>query len=700
MHLEVHLDARVGERVAHMSNESLLDVYIYENTQLLEQLEELLLAAEQEKTFQSAQVDEIFRIMHTIKGASAMMSFASITKVSHAVEDLFSQIRENRIDMQGSRGERIFDIVLSAGDYLKEQTNAIASTGAETADDIEKLIADIEALAGEGSGSQDQDTASKQPGHNAQGAPAAIEGGRIFRARVFFEEESRMENVRAFGIVNSIADRCAAIAHIPQDLLAPDADEQIAERGFLLYGLTQDELDKIHERIAQALFVKSLEFGELAQDDPQIPASLQQQAGVKAASGAVAAAKRPPGEGAARTAAAQPLAEGQRQSFISVNISKLDKLMNLVGEIVTAESMVTKNPDLQGVKLDNFEKNARQLRKLTDELQDVVMSIRMVPVSTTFHKMRRIVRDMCKKTGKQAELTIIGEQTEVDKNIIDRLSDPLMHIIRNSMDHGIALPEARMRQGKSATGEITLEARNTGSDIMILISDDGRGLDRDKILKKAIDRGLTSAAEADKLSDREVFNFIMLPGFSTNDTVSEYSGRGVGMDVVRKNIEAIGGSISIESARHKGMVTSIKIPLTLAIMDGMLITVGDIVYIVPVLSIRESFKAKPEDIIIDPNGEEMIMIRGEVYPVLRLHEHFNVEPKTRDLPAGIFIMVEDDINEACLFADELVGEQQVVIKPLPGYLQHVSKGVRGLGGCAIMGDGSISLIMDISGLLA
>lgn len=684
-----------------MSNESLLDVYIYENTQLLEQLEELLLAAEQVKTFQSAQVDEIFRIMHTIKGASAMMNFTNITQVSHAVEDLFSQIRESKIDTQGSRGERIFDIVLSASDYLKAQTESIAATGVETAEGNDAVVADIKALL---SGNQPAPSAPAPAVTMAQATQQgeqALENGRVFRARVFFEEEARMENVRAFGIVNSISDRCTAVAHIPEDLLAPNADEQIAERGFLLYGVTQDELDKLHDRIAQALFVKSLEFGELTADDPQIPASLGQRTGTPA--GAVDAAQVLPGRAETQSpqqaAAVQPIVEGQRQSFISVNTSKLDKLMNLVGEIVTAESMVTKNPDLQGIKLDNFDKSARQLRKLTDELQDVVMSIRMVPVATTFHKMRRIVRDMCKKTGKQAELTIIGEETEIDKNIIDRLSDPLMHIIRNSMDHGIALPDARVRQGKPATGDITLEARNTGSDIMILISDDGRGLDRDVILKKAIERGLTTAAEGEKLADRDVFNFIMLPGFSTKDTVSEYSGRGVGMDVVRKNIEAIGGSISIESVRHRGMVTSIKIPLTLAIMDGMLITVGDGVYIVPVMSIRESFKAKPEDMIVDPDGREMIMIRGEVYPVLRLHDHFNVTPKTKDFTEGIFIMVEDDINEACLFADELVGEQQVVIKPLPGYLQRTAKGIQGLGGCAIMGNGSISLILDISSLL-
>lgn len=688
-----------------MSNDSLLDVYIYENTQLLEQLEELLLAAEQEKTLSDAQVDEIFRIMHTIKGASAMMNFDSLAHVSHAVEDLFSQIREHKLHKLGGKSGQIFDIVLSASDFLKEETASITQGGTPMGN-ADELISQIKVLVGELKAGDAPQSAAVPPVKAApQAAPETefaaagnVQEGRIFRAKVFFEEESRMENVRAFGIVNSIGDRCLRVVHTPEDLLSPDADEWIAEHGFVLYALSNSEPDKLRSRIAEALFVKSLEFGELSPDDPQIPEALfpkdaQEQDGQDTAQ------EKETSTAAAANAGAGEMQQMMRQSFISVNVAKLDKLMNLVGEIVTSETMVTKNPDLEGLRLDNFEKSARQLSKLTDELQDVVMSIRMVPVSTTFHKMRRLVRDMCKKTGKQAELVIVGEETEVDKNIIDKLSDPLMHLIRNSMDHGIALPQDRIKQKKNPTGEIVLEARNTGSDIMIVISDDGRGLDRDKILNKAIDRGLTTRVEGEKLSDKEVFNFVMLPGFSTKDQVSEYSGRGVGMDVVRKNIETIGGSISLESSRHKGTVTTIKIPLTLAIMKGMLVTVGESVYIVPVLSIRESFKAQEKDIIIDPEGQEMIMIRGEVYPVLRLHEHFGTQSKTTHLPTGIMIVVEDDESELCLFADELVGEQQVVIKPLPSYIQHITGGVQGLGGCAIMGNGSISLILDINDLM-
>ncbi|HCR39327.1 MAG TPA: chemotaxis protein CheA, partial [Lachnospiraceae bacterium] len=385
------------------------------------------------------------------------------------------------------------------------------------------------------------------------------------------------------------------------------------------------------------------------------------------------------------------------QSIISVSVEKLDKLMDLVGEMVIAEAMVIQNPDLHGLELNNFKKAARQLNKITSEIQDTVMAVRMVPLSATFHKMNRIVRDMCKNLHKEVQLEIEGEETEVDKNIIEHISDPLMHLVRNALDHGIETPEARQKKGKPRTGTVTLKAKNNGNDVLIVIKDDGKGLNKESILKKARENHLLPKSEAD-LSDNEIFNLILLPGFSTKDSVTEYSGRGVGMDVVAKNIEAIGGALSIESVPDKGTAISLKIPLTLAIIDGMNIKVGSSCYTIPTTAIKESFRPRRENIILDPDGNEMIMVRGSCYPILRLHEFYGVDTLIKKFSDGIIVMAEQDEKTICIFADELLGQQQVVVKALPEYIRRYKK-INGITGCTLLGDGRISLILDIAGLI-
>jgi len=322
----------------------------------------------------------------------------------------------------------------------------------------------------------------------------------------------------------------------------------------------------------------------------------------------------------------------------------------------------------------------------------------MVPLSVTFNKMHRIVRDMCKRLDKDVHLEIIGEETEVDKNIIEHISDPLMHLVRNSIDHGIEQPQERLALGKPRTGTITLEAINTGSDVQIIVRDDGKGLNKEQILKKARENNLLFKNEED-MSDKEIFNLILLPGFSTKENVTEFSGRGVGMDVVRKNIEKVGGTLFVDSTEGRGTVITLKIPLTLAIIDGMNIKVGRSRYTIPINSIKESFRPKEGDIITDPDGNEMIMVRGQCYLIRRLHKLFMVQTDITKFTDGIILMLDQDEKTVCVFADELLGQQQVVVKALPQYIRNFNK-VRGLAGCTLLGDGSISLILDIAGILS
>ncbi len=386
-----------------------------------------------------------------------------------------------------------------------------------------------------------------------------------------------------------------------------------------------------------------------------------------------------------------------QQNFISVNVNKLDNLLNIVGEIVTAQSMVMSNAHFGETQHDNFDSAAQQLHALINELQDIVMNIRMIPVSTLFQKMRRLVRDMGKKFGKDIELELIGEETEVDKKVIDYLSDPLLHIIRNSIDHGIENPEKRIASGKPSRGKIILEARMTGSDVVVTVSDDGKGLQRDAILQKALEKGLISKTDMD-MPDKEVFSLVFLPGFSTKNEVSEYSGRGVGMDVVRKNISRVGGSVVLESEAGKGTTHIIRIPLTLTIVNGMKFSVGGINFIVPTVSVRSVVQPQMEKIFTDPSGNEMMLLQGECYQLIRLHRFFTIEGAVTELNQGMIMHITSEQRDFCIFFDNLDGEYQVVVKALPGYLHHCSSKLDGVGGCAILGDGTINLILDVNWL--
>jgi two-component system chemotaxis sensor kinase CheA len=390
---------------------------------------------------------------------------------------------------------------------------------------------------------------------------------------------------------------------------------------------------------------------------------------------------------------------GGKQSIISVNLAKLDQLHDIVGEIITTESMVISNPELEGLPLESFHKAARELRKLTDELQDTVMSIRMVPLSGPFSKMNRIVRDMKKALGKDVELVIEGQETEVDKSIVDNLNDPLMHLVRNCMDHGIeANADERASGGKPEKATIKLAAINASGEVIITISDDGRGINPEKVLDKAERNGLLMKPRSD-YSDREAQNLILLPGFSTNEQVTEYSGRGVGMDVVKQNIEKCGGTITVESKYGQGTSFIIKIPLTLAIIEGMEIEVGGTVFTIPISMIKQSFKVTSDQVIRDTQRGEMIMIRGACYPIMRLHERFGIHSEVTNFEDGILLLVETENKSVCLFSDKLIGEQQVVVKPFPPYFSRYNIKAAGLSGCTIMGDGSIALIIDVANLI-
>ncbi|MCC8109880.1 MAG: chemotaxis protein CheA [Planctomycetes bacterium] len=380
---------------------------------------------------------------------------------------------------------------------------------------------------------------------------------------------------------------------------------------------------------------------------------------------------------------------------IRVDLRKLDSMLDLVGELVIAEAMVTRHPVVWNADNESLERAVHQLRRVASSLQDMATSVRMIPLAPTFRRMTRLVYDLSVKAGKQVDLILLGEDTEVDRTVIERISDPLVHIIRNAIDHGIEPPDERVNLGKPETGRLTIEGHHEGGEVWIIISDDGRGLDREAILRRAISRGLIQGDGSD-LTDGQIYHFIFEPGFSTAEKVTDISGRGFGMDVVKKNIEKLSGRIDIRTRPGEGTAVVLRIPLTLAIIDGMLVSSGDTQYIIPLLSIRESLRPDESQIMSTPDGQHMVKLRDELIPIVRLDEIFTRVSSTRSMIEGILMIVEgEDGDVVALFADELLGQQETVIKGLSGWLKRS----RGVSGCTILGDGEVGLILDIGAIV-
>lgn len=701
--------------------DNMLEMYLYETNTLMEQLDELLIEAEKNEAFTTNDVNEIFRIMHTIKGSSAMMEFSTLMEIAHHIEDLFFYIRENGMDsLDESHKNDLFNLMFQSTDALRVEVEKIENNE-PLSSNIDQIIANINSFLEKisSSGNSASDTSSGKDSA-ADAAPAADadaiaainqelagcpKSDMPYFIRIRFEVGSGMENLRAFMVITALNEIELNFEHYPEDVeSAADTCESIVENGFFIALASHEDVEKA---IPILKIQNSIETYEVI-ENVAAKAPKKSEPAVDKAPAAKPAAAAPAADTASAAESAKPAAPGTpahtgapvKQSLISVNLSKLDSLVAIVGEIVITESMVTSSPDLQNLKLDNFLKSARQLRKLTGDLQDIAMSLRMVPLAGTFQKMNRIVRDMKKKLNKDVRLTLIGENTEVDKTVVDSIGDPIMHIVRNSMDHGVETNvEDRIAAGKNPQAEIVLSAAHTGSEVIISISDDGQGMDPDKILAKAERNGILTKPASD-YSKKEILSLLLLPGFSTNEEVTEFSGRGVGMDVVKKNVEAVGGTISITSELGKGSCTTLKSPLTMAITDGMEVSVGRSMFTIPIANIRQSFKTQKEDVILDASGNEIIKCQDAFYPIIRIHDLYNIETEVTNIEDGILIWVETADKSYCLFVDELLGEQQVVVKPLSSFLSNFNIKDSGIGGCTILGDGNISLILDISNLYA
>jgi two-component system chemotaxis sensor kinase CheA len=711
-------------------------VFFDETEELLAEMEKLLLAIDVIQPDEE-DLNAIFRAAHSIKGGAGTFGLNDLTEVTHVLESLLDRIRKGEMALTAEH----VDAFLIAKDILKMQLDGHRL---QTPVDQE-AVADVRMMLQELSQGEVSHVASTASFEAAAPVPAAVVSGdgyaRHFRIEMPHVAEKDVQALGAeLGLLGHIrteendathtvfrlatnegADEIVAICSFildpndlkiteetppaPQKTAAQLKAEQEEAQGYGFFEPLEPSADDAAAAAkAKAEQEKKQGYGFFEPFEPSAAKAEREAAAASAQAVSAAAAQvaeaspQPRATGLAameRKAAAKREADraSAESSSIRVGIEKVDQLINLVGELVITQAMIEQRTStLDPMLHERLLASVNQLTRNTRDLQEAVMSIRMMPMDYVFSRFPRMVRDLASKLGKRIEFVTHGAATELDKGLIERIVDPLTHLVRNSVDHGIEMPDVRKAAGKSEMGRLSLSAGHQGGNIVIEVTDDGAGLNREKILAKARERGL---AVSDAMSDQDVWQLIFAPGFSTADTVTDVSGRGVGMDVVKRNITAMGGVVDIRSAKGFGTTISISLPLTLAILDGMSIKVGEEIYILPLGYVVESLQPDPADVKEITGQGRVIKVRGEYLPLIPLYQMFDIEPCFTDPSQGIVVILESEGKKAALFIDDLVGQQQVVVKNLESNYRKVA----GISGATILGDGGVSLIIDVAALL-
>ena len=650
------------------------------------------------------EINSIFRAAHSIKGGSGTFGFASVSDFTHVMETLLDEMRDGRraVSREG------INVLLASVDVLRDMLTAAQEGGDVEQERVQASRAELERVLANQEGDAavpESATSADSPEQQPMDLPEPTGWKIVFRPHqhLYRTGNDPLRIIRELSGLGELEVLCD-LSEVPGLHQIEPEDSYLSWELRLHSPVEKSEIDEIFEWVeddCDFAVIPILPEGFDAQAGQAEAPAQDQQDEAKQPELSVApppeerrkqAERREPGD---RRKSAPARKSGSAASSVRVDTGKIDSLINMVGELVITQSMLGMlGDDFSIDKLPRLREGLAQLERHTRELQESVMQIRMLPISFTFSRFPRLVHDLSQKLGKKIELKLSGENTELDKTVIEKIGDPLVHLVRNSVDHGIELPEERAAAGKSETGTVLLSAEHRGGNIVIEISDDGKGLARDKILEKAIDRGLVR--EEEHLTDRQIYELIFHPGFSTAEQVSDVSGRGVGMDVVRRNINELGGSIEIDSEIGKGSTITIRLPLTLAILDGQTVSIGEETYIVPLVSIIESIQVKQNMLNLVAGKGETFKLRDEYLPIVRLQEIFGIaDPVAKDIHEGIIVVVEAGERKCGLFVDDLLGQQQVVIKSLEANYGKV----QGVSGATILGDGSVALILDIPGLM-
>ncbi|WP_373018104.1 chemotaxis protein CheA [Thiomicrorhabdus sp.] len=645
-------------------------------------------------------INEIFRAAHSIKGGSGTFGFIEIAGFTHVLETLLDEMRDGRRDVT----QEAIDTMLAAVDVLRDMLTKLQDRQPIDEERANQVQSALERILGMESGSEES--------KSEQVAETSEESSGEWQIKIVPEKEllqTGNEPLRIFRELETLGE-----LNVKADLSQlPEAAEFQPEDLYIKWDLTlsgdsvvEDDIKEVFEWIdgdgaeititsPKSSSVDAVQSeAETTVEEGVVEQSVVQEAPASSKVADIQATKPAAGKANAKAAAAPP----KQESSIRVDLSKIDQMVNLVGELVITQSMLSqfgeqaeqeRDSGGSGEWIDKLKEGLTHLERHTRELQESVMNIRMLPVSFAFNRMPRIVHDVSQKLGKQIDLVMEGEGTELDKTMLEQLTDPLVHIVRNSIDHGIESPEVRAQAGKPAKGTVKMAAFHEGGNIMIQITDDGAGINAAKIEQKAIEKGVIEADH--NLSEAEIVDLIFHPGFSTAEVVSDISGRGVGMDVVRRNIKGLGGSVEVQTTLGVGSVFSIRLPLTLAILDGQLCKVGSETYVFPLVSIIESIQVD-KSLIKGISGQaELYKLRDAYIPVIRLHKKLGIKDACEDLAEGLLVVVEDGGKRAGIFVDDLLGQQQVVIKSLESNFMKID----GIAGATILGDGTVSFILDV-----
>ncbi|WHE08154.1 chemotaxis protein CheA [Thermoanaerobacterium thermosaccharolyticum] len=651
-----------------MDTNQYLEIFLEESEEHIESLNENLLQLEKNPE-DSHIIDEIFRSAHTLKGMAATMGFENMTRLTHKMEDVLQEIRSNSIKVTSN----LMDVLFKCIDALSSMTGIISESGNDSYD-IENLIEllgtnntkeEVAATNIENSKSLDNNNINVYEKDIIE--KAASQGYKTYSIEVVIDKNCVMKSARAFIVFNTLDNLGDIVDSTPS---VEDIEDEKFDDRFTVHLISKHEKDDIKSKLISISEIKNINIEELLyskeiKDNKRL-------------------------EPANNLSSDDRIKHSKTNKSVRVDIERLDNLMNLVSELIIIKTR------LEG--LESNEKNPdtistiEYLERITTNLHDAVMKVRMVPVERVFNRFPRMVRDLSRELNKKITLNMYGQDTEVDRTVIDEIGDPLVHLMRNSIDHGIETPDVRVKKGKPETGVINLKAYHEGNNVIIEVSDDGSGINFEKVKNKAYEKGMLSADEVEELSNEKLVKLLFEPGFSTSDTISDISGRGVGLDVVKNKIESLNGSIEVKTEVDKGTKFIIKLPLTLAIIQALLVMVGNEKYAFPLNSISEIVNKNKNEIHL-VQGKEVVMYRGKVIPLIRLHNILDLK-SNEDSDNFICVIIKKGDNLAACSVDELIGQQEIVIKPLGKYLSNVKI----IAGATILGDGQVALIIDSNNL--
>lgn len=691
-----------------MDTNQYMEMFLAESQDHLQSLNERLLDLEKDPTDSEA-INEIFRSAHTLKGMSATMGYNAIAELTHDMENVLDLVRNDKLKAD----ENIIDLLFKCIDALQQMVANVSNGDPDDSVDVKDLIDKLNFIA---KGGNNSNTIKKDSGvtkkdtladnntkkDNSKDSidlsdididvitNARKSGLSAIYTKITLADTCVLKGVRSYMVMSALDELGEVIKSIPS---AEDLEQEKFDRDFEVIVLTAEEPEKVKSALLNISEISKVETELIDIDVKNEEKESNSQKATASTNKTVASAKKAASKGKGAAHPAKHRDKMKSSQSVRVSIDKLDALMNLVGELVINKTRLEQIGNTNHI--NELVETVEQMDRVTGDLQTIVMRVRMVPVGQVFNRFPRIVRDLAKELNKEVNLTIKGEDTELDRTVIDEIGDPLVHLIRNSMDHGVEHPDERKAKGKPSVGQVGLIARHEGNNVIIMVTDDGAGIDADIVRTKAVEKGVITQEDADNMTDIEAVRLIFLPGFSTAEVVTDVSGRGVGMDVVRTTIEALGGVIDVQTKKDKGSIFKIKLPLTLAIIQALLVNIQEEIYAIPLASIDSTLNINKNDIQTIQN-KETIVIRGEIIPIVRLDQALNVARVNEKESDEIYVVIVHVGDKKCgVMVDKLIGQQEIVIKTLGKLLS----GIKIISGATVLGNGQIALILDVATLM-